>query len=828
MLKKRGKNFGINFFVDTEAEESDDETHKRVQFWVNTGHVSYNSLKSNTRVCSSTSSSLDTTAYILSNTNITNKAKTMAIVEGAKHHTINRQTAKHMEMTQVIPNEMYIREHKNNTFNDDSYCEQYSQKTSDMSNFLLQPKDTNTGQNVTLGVDNDVYTLPEVVNMDGELINRFKSCYNKSPDEKITCMFDNSQTRNPSIKQTFMFEDNIGIKYHKKLYTGRDSPIDLINMKSSNKCKIFKLKQNLHPALDHEYKYKLSKKYKIKKIRRLNQASTFHKDLINNSNFSILSSGKRIQRKKKPDFNKISKMILDTTETVDTLSVNSNIKDNSVINEMSVEHNGDHCLNTSLPINESTDKTTANCTFNKSIDHLEREFTNVNPVVHLVRLSEDIIARYLELKKAIEILNTADITGLSKFSDKHRDLKKPIRNESKNVIRKSTNVNPVVRLVRLSEDVIARYSGSKKAMEVLNTAGITESSKFSDKYRDLKKPIRNESKNVIRKSTNINPVVRLVRLSEDVIARYSGSRKAMEVLNTADITGSSKFSDKYRDLTKSIRNESKNAIRKSTNVNPVLHLVRLSEDVIARYSGSKKAMEVLNAASMTGSSKFNNKRRDLKEPIRSKKEMESKNYLNSTVNTSIPNIQKYKKSTDTKTNFENFNPVVVLKRLSKSDICKKMQLQNNNMNTFELKKSSVSNNSKSTLDTISPMYKEPTSPQNIKTRKCYTVWIDESFVTSVSSVSTVKVSNKHTFKRETKITEEGYELNKNVTSRPVRSIRTSSSYATGEENDKSNSSSRVHKVLDVVATSLPWSESESDGEDYEKFITSLEVLNKVK
>ncbi|CAL7936161.1 unnamed protein product [Xylocopa violacea] len=670
-----------------------------------------------------------------------------------------------MEMTQVIPNEMYIREHKNNTFNDDSYCEQYSQKTSDMSNFLLQPKDTNTGQNVTLGVDNDVYTLPEVVNMDGELINRFKSCYNKSPDEKITCMFDNSQTRNPSIKQTFMFEDNIGIKYHKKLYTGRDSPIDLINMKSSNKCKIFKLKQNLHPALDHEYKYKLSKKYKIKKIRRLNQASTFHKDLINNSNFSILSSGKRIQRKKKPDFNKISKMILDTTETVDTLSVNSNIKDNSVINEMSVEHNGDHCLNTSLPINESTDKTTANCTFNKSIDHLEREFTNVNPVVHLVRLSEDIIARYLELKKAIEILNTADITGLSKFSDKHRDLKKPIRNESKNVIRKSTNVNPVVRLVRLSEDVIARYSGSKKAMEVLNTA---------------------------------------------------------------DITGSSKFSDKYRDLTKSIRNESKNAIRKSTNVNPVLHLVRLSEDVIARYSGSKKAMEVLNAASMTGSSKFNNKRRDLKEPIRSKKEMESKNYLNSTVNTSIPNIQKYKKSTDTKTNFENFNPVVVLKRLSKSDICKKMQLQNNNMNTFELKKSSVSNNSKSTLDTISPMYKEPTSPQNIKTRKCYTVWIDESFVTSVSSVSTVKVSNKHTFKRETKITEEGYELNKNVTSRPVRSIRTSSSYATGEENDKSNSSSRVHKVLDVVATSLPWSESESDGEDYEKFITSLEVLNKVK
>ncbi|CAL7936162.1 unnamed protein product [Xylocopa violacea] len=709
-VKEKRKKFWDQLFrrysrnlYSSEAEESDDETHKRVQFWVNTGHVSYNSLKSNTRVCSSTSSSLDTTAYILSNTNITNKAKTMAIVEGAKHHTINRQTAKHMEMTQVIPNEMYIREHKNNTFNDDSYCEQYSQKTSDMSNFLLQPKDTNTGQNVTLGVDNDVYTLPEVVNMDGELINRFKSCYNKSPDEKITCMFDNSQTRNPSIKQTFMFEDNIGIKYHKKLYTGRDSPIDLINMKSSNKCKIFKLKQNLHPALDHEYKYKLSKKYKIKKIRRLNQASTFHKDLINNSNFSILSSGKRIQRKKKPDFNKISKMILDTTETVDTLSVNSNIKDNSVINEMSVEHNGDHCLNTSLPINESTDKTTANCTFNKSIDHLEREFTNVNPVVHLVRLSEDIIARYLELKKAIEILNTADITGLSKFSDKHRDLKKPIRNESKNVIRKSTNVNPVVRLVRLSEDVIARYSGSKKAMEVLNTA---------------------------------------------------------------DITGSSKFSDKYRDLTKSIRNESKNAIRKSTNVNPVLHLVRLSEDVIARYSGSKKAMEVLNAASMTGSSKFNNKRRDLKEPIRSKKEMESKNYLNSTVNTSIPNIQKYKKSTDTKTNFENFNPVVVLKRLSKSDICKKMQLQNNNMNTFELKKSSVSNNSKSTLDTISPMYKEPTSPQNIKTRKCYTVWIDESFVTSVSSVSTVKVSNKHTFKRETKITEEGYELNKNVTSRP--------------------------------------------------------------
>ncbi|CAL7943954.1 unnamed protein product [Xylocopa violacea] len=637
----------------------------------------------------------------------------MAIVEEAKHYTINCETAKHMEMTQVIPNETCIREDNNN----DSYSEQYSQKTSEMSNFLLQPKDTNAGQNVTLGIDNDVYTLPEAVNMDGDLINRFTSCYNKTPNRKITCMFDNSQTRNLSIEQTFMSKDNMGIRYRKKLYTGRDSPIDLINMRSSNKCKIFNLKQNLHPALDHEYKYKLSKKYKMKRMRRINQAFTFYNDLINNSNFSILSSGKRIQRKKKPDFNKISKMILDTSKTVDTLSVNNNIEDNSVIYGMSVEHNGDHCLNTSLPINESTDETTANCTFNKSINHLEREFESAT--------------------------------------------------------RTSINVNPVVHLVRLSEDIIARYLKSKKAMEVLNTADISGSPNFSDKYRDLKKPSRNESKNVVGKSTNINPVV---------------------------------------------------------------HLVRLSEDVIARYSGSKKATEVLNTANITGSSKFNNKHTDLKEPIRSKKELEPKNYPNSTVNTSVPNIQKYKKSTYTKT---NFNPVVVLKKLSKSDICKKVQLQNKNMNTFELTKCiklSASNNSKSTLDTISPMYREPTSPQNIKTRQCNTVWIDESFVTSVSlstcrtqSCSTpVNVSNKHTFRRETKITEEEHKLNKKVTNRPVRSTRTSSSYATGGESDESNSTSRVHKVLDVVATSPLWYESDEDGKDYEKFITSLEILNNVE
>lgn len=116
-----------------------------IQYWVNTGYLPYKKLyiDKNTQsdielshsneVClssshKSSSSSVDTATYILSNMNTTNKIETMAIIEGAKHNAIenieNTENTENTEKLQITANNMHEKnnEHtENNNGNDQQY-----------------------------------------------------------------------------------------------------------------------------------------------------------------------------------------------------------------------------------------------------------------------------------------------------------------------------------------------------------------------------------------------------------------------------------------------------------------------------------------------------------------------------------------------------------------------------------------------------------------------------------------------------------------------------------------------------------------------------------
>ena len=335
-----------------------------VQYWVNTGYLPYKELYVNkdkqlsielsltseeSSHHKSSSSSVDTAVYILSNMNTTNKVETMAIVEGAKYNTIG--SFQKIQDIDVIQNK--ICEENNGDSNENiletngSDKQQYSPKICEMSNHVLTQKDTDEEEYTTQAQRNiyaDIATdmLSETINRHENQICTFHDSINRDSYIKQNL----SNTKSPHAYQThlteesFKFEDSpTKIGHRKKLYTGRDSPVDLISMKSNNRSIISNSKQNLHPALDFECK--LSTKFKINKRRRMSCFSTYNK-LMNNSQFSISNRKKRRWKKSVPKFK----------------TINDTITKKSVI---------DQHVNRSLSANVSINKQTE---FNKSVNRL--------------------------------------------------------------------------------------------------------------------------------------------------------------------------------------------------------------------------------------------------------------------------------------------------------------------------------------------------------------------------------------------------------------------------------------------------------------------------
>ncbi|XP_003394804.2 uncharacterized protein LOC100647806 isoform X2 [Bombus terrestris] len=545
-----------------------------VQYWVNTGYLPYTelyvkkdkqlnielSLTSEEYISSShhksSSSSVDTAAYILSNMNTTNKVETMAIVEGAKSNSIG--SFQKTQDIDVIQNK--ICEENNGESNENiletngSDEQQYSPKICEMSNHVLSQKGTDeeeyttqTQRNIYADVATDM--LSGTINSHEKLIQTFHDSINSNSYIKQNL----SNTKSPHVNQTslteesFKFEDSsTKIGHRKKLYTGRDSPVDLISMKSNSRSAISNSKQNLHPALDFECK--LSKKCKISKKRRMSCFSTYNK-LMNTSQFNISNHKKRKRKKSVPKFK----------------AINDNITKNSVIDQHLVKSGTDKYVNRSLSANASINKQTE---FNKSVNRLQKlntkrykkleELQSLNPVVCLTRLSKDDIAKYKRSKKIIKSINNLSIIELSELS-----------NQRRRRLNKMTNMKHlVVRLSRLSERDIEKYKRlSNVALNLNSKVHLKKSSEIEiQKYT--------KSTNTMNNFRNLNPVVLLKRLSNIDIEKYKSA-------NNKSTLGRSDSFSKFAQLQNGDKFNNLPKLDKLMHMTSMLHAVAVTEDAVS-------------------------------------------------------------------------------------------------------------------------------------------------------------------------------------------------------------------------------------------------------
>lgn len=437
-----------------------------IQYWVNTGYLPYKKLyiDKNTQsdivlshsneVClssshKSSSSSVDTATYILSNMNTTNKIETMAIIEGAKHNAIenieNTENTENTEKLQITANNMHEKnnEHtENNNGNDQQYC--MLNETHKVLNHVLQEQNIDIEKNISQLQKNVDLNNDDTVDMHDKLINNNLN--------KNSCIEQNSS----NITNSLELQNSIIKRHRKKLYTGRNSPVDLINIRSNNKNTIFQSKRNLHPALDFECT--LSKRYKIWKKRK-SQFSIYNKYLMNNTQFNTSSLKK--QRKR----SKLRKTSIKNNETI--CMNNNTIQKNSKINRQSMKCNIDQSINRVPSIN---DLTNIKNKFNELINYEEKinveqhketnditKKINLNPIIYLTRLSKDDIEKYKGSGKSKENINNS--IQLSINNQKHKKLSEMIKLK-----------NLTVCLTRLSTLDIEKYKKSKNVLpKIINS-----------------------------------------------------------------------------------------------------------------------------------------------------------------------------------------------------------------------------------------------------------------------------------------------------------------------------------------------------------------------
>ncbi|CAD1470263.1 unnamed protein product, partial [Heterotrigona itama] len=483
-----------------------------IQYWINTGYLPYKTLymnkdksdvelfteSTNSSHPRSSSSSVDTAAYILSNMNVTNKIETMAIIEGAKDNSVI--TSQSAQDIGIIQDKMHEINNENNNENVILKNNNGSiiLENNDSSANNIQQKNINVEEYITKAQRNsdndDVDILSETINTDNETTDKYKSDYNKLLNKQLTCIFDdinrNSHTEQnvklSNAEQPYLIKENLTLADsftkigRKKLYTGRDSPIDLINIESSNRSIISISDQSLHPAFD--FGYKSSKKFKIYNKRKMYHSAPFHK-LINNNQSSVLYHNKHKRR--------IKRRTSLTNVIKDTVSINQNITDRSMLNQYLVKGKIDKCVNSSFYKKQANKRKKLNESINclqemnigryQKTNNTSKELENLNPLVYLTRLSNDDIVKYKKLKKTTNNNNLDTIRLLEVNTKKYKRSNK-MTNMKHLVIRLSRlskhdiekykkpnniklNLNPVVRLKRLSEFEIKKYTKSTNMMK---------------------------------------------------------------------------------------------------------------------------------------------------------------------------------------------------------------------------------------------------------------------------------------------------------------------------------------------------------------------------
>ncbi|XP_054016201.1 uncharacterized protein LOC128896764 [Hylaeus anthracinus] len=191
---------------------------------------------------------------------------------------------------------------------------------------------------------------------------------------RIFCSMQNSLcTGPPNSSKDYsgdctLLDNSTKLSRCKKLYTDRESPIDLPGMKDSN-TNIFKSKQYLHPALT--VKCNFEKRHKSYKRQKRKQFYVFNMDFINASQFDV-SQKKR--RKNQSSILNVSKKHVDP---VDKFSVDRFISTDG--------NKGSSLLNPVVRL--------------KRLSKYDIQMYTRNPVVCLRRLTKLDIQKYVKSKR---------------------------------------------------------------------------------------------------------------------------------------------------------------------------------------------------------------------------------------------------------------------------------------------------------------------------------------------------------------------------------------------------------------------------------------------
>lgn len=442
----------------------------------------------------SSSTSVDTAAYILSNLNTTNKVDTMAIVEGAKHNTeMNRQNEKCDKIGSTGSDTNKIPENNR----DENILDSNDNCCSIMCSLKTLTHGTEQANNNTEnGINRDDVSALDTKSSETEIEDKKKekSCTKESltalHTEQVSLIADKSTSKATTFK----------LSHRKKLYTGRDSPVDLVLTTTNTGTSMFEAKSNLHPALETNFKTpKSTKVYKKRKTahlgllcKRLNKSRlspqvlkrrrpirscynnvTTSPESTKSGNLFPVSIVNNLTEKENPA-KSTDEQCMDITLSIDTLiNMNCNAE-----------------INSTIQTEEPNDKEQ-----HKMFNNEKRILVNLKPKVYLKRLSESSIQKYKKRKKT-----KTDCECL----------------------------NPVVCLKRLSKSDIQKF---KKAKEMIlselsdlgSTVEVENQLAGSDiqKHKDPKLDTRKNGKSHKVLDICLDPIVRLEKLSESDLKLYT-------------------------------------------------------------------------------------------------------------------------------------------------------------------------------------------------------------------------------------------------------------------------------------------------------------------
>lgn len=308
----------------------------------------------------SSCSSVDTAAYILSNANITKKADTIAIIEGAKCvqvkslkdvsiKDIGVPSNNKNEYIEIAKIDHAIRDRNVDAHIDGPDIELYPMSTeytvskicdrttantlvfanavhSNMYSQGLSSEETDKMNKSSTSQRNlDVQTIDDIASIfrqfqdktSKRLIGNNKNNDASNQDNVLEMdIFHEKQVSNNIAQDTLIAKDmNVTAFHRKKLYTGRDSPVDLILTETHGISRLSGARQSLHPALDPDATIK-RKTFLVHKGR--NKCSLSAKRSL---------GSKRVKKKERRDLSCISnKTITDNTKYTN----NDQIQDSNI------------------------------------------------------------------------------------------------------------------------------------------------------------------------------------------------------------------------------------------------------------------------------------------------------------------------------------------------------------------------------------------------------------------------------------------------------------------------------------------------------------------